>query len=158
NVRNFVPLALDLLLSDLASAGYEAGAVILPACAVGAPHIRERCFIVAHTQRVFSHARDGSTMQRGWQGKTQQTGVGNANALSNPGSIQQWIQQEHESRGKSATVLEDDGPQEPLEYANRQRQQECNIAPRGNESRFVARRPHTEWEQGESQSSVGRGF
>lgn len=48
NVRHFVPLALDLLLSDLASAGYEAGAVVLPACAVGAPHIRERCFVLAY--------------------------------------------------------------------------------------------------------------
>lgn len=48
NVRNFVPMALDLVLSDLESAKYEARAFVLPACAIGAPHIRERCFVLAY--------------------------------------------------------------------------------------------------------------
>ena len=57
NVRNFVPLALDLLLSDLAGAGYEAGAVVLPACAIGAPHIRERCFVLAYHPGLGERSR-----------------------------------------------------------------------------------------------------
>lgn len=57
NVRHFVPLALDLLLSDLAGAGYEAGAVVLPACAVGAPHIRERCFVLAYHSGLGERSR-----------------------------------------------------------------------------------------------------
>jgi DNA (cytosine-5)-methyltransferase 1 len=57
NVRHFVHLALDLLLSDLAGAGYEAGAVVLPACAVGAPHIRERCFVLAYHSGLGERSR-----------------------------------------------------------------------------------------------------
>lgn len=46
NVGGFVRLALDLVLADLEAEGYEAGAVVLPALAVGAPHRRDRCFVV----------------------------------------------------------------------------------------------------------------
>lgn len=52
NVANHVRLGLDEVLSDLEAAGYEAGTVVLPACAVGAPHIRERVFVLAHTVGV----------------------------------------------------------------------------------------------------------
>jgi len=38
---------LDGVLDALELAGYAAGAVVLPACAVGAPHRRERIFVVA---------------------------------------------------------------------------------------------------------------
>lgn len=50
NVGGFVHLALDLVLADLENEDYEAGAVVLPALAVGAPHRRDRCFVVGHTQ------------------------------------------------------------------------------------------------------------
>jgi DNA (cytosine-5)-methyltransferase 1 len=49
NVAGFVSLALDLVQTDLESADYQVQAYVLPACAVGAPHERERVFIVAHT-------------------------------------------------------------------------------------------------------------
>ena len=49
NVRNFVNLALDLVWDDLEEEGYEVGTVVLPALAIGAPHRRDRCFVVAHT-------------------------------------------------------------------------------------------------------------
>lgn len=48
NVRNFATMALDLVLSDLESLHYETQAFLFPACATGAPHIRERCFILAY--------------------------------------------------------------------------------------------------------------
>lgn len=51
NVPGLIPLALDGVLSDLEAAGYETGVYILPACAVNAPHRRDRVFIVAHSQR-----------------------------------------------------------------------------------------------------------
>lgn len=50
NVGGFVHLALDLVLADLENEDYEAGAVVLPALAVGAPHRRDRCFVVGHAQ------------------------------------------------------------------------------------------------------------
>lgn len=49
NVAGIVNMALDTVLSDLESIGYETGAFIIPACAVDAPHRRDRCAIVAHT-------------------------------------------------------------------------------------------------------------
>lgn len=48
NVAGIVGLALDDILSDLESEGYTVRAFLIPACSVGAPHKRERVFIVAH--------------------------------------------------------------------------------------------------------------
>jgi len=47
NVAGIVSMALDTVLSDLEGVGYTAQAFIIPACAVGAPHRRDRCAIVA---------------------------------------------------------------------------------------------------------------
>lgn len=48
NVAGIIGMALDGVLASLEAEGYEARAVLLPACAVGAWHIRQRVFIVAH--------------------------------------------------------------------------------------------------------------
>ena len=50
NVAGFIRLGLDDALSDLEAAGYEARAFVLPACGVGAPHQRMRCFIVGYSK------------------------------------------------------------------------------------------------------------
>ena len=49
-------LPLDGVLSDLEGAGYETQAFVIPACAVNAPHRRDRVFIVAnaHSRRCRS--------------------------------------------------------------------------------------------------------
>ena len=47
NVAGIVSMALDQVLSDLESIGYACQAFIIPACAVDAPHRRDRCAIVA---------------------------------------------------------------------------------------------------------------
>ena len=49
NVAGFIELALDLITTDLEGEGYETQAFVLPALAVGAPHQRMRCFILAYT-------------------------------------------------------------------------------------------------------------
>ena len=49
NVAGIVSMALDQVLSDLESQGYACQAFIIPACAVDAPHRRDRCAIVAHS-------------------------------------------------------------------------------------------------------------
>lgn len=46
NVAGIVNMALDTVLSDLESIGYTTGAFIIPACAVDAPHRRDRVCIV----------------------------------------------------------------------------------------------------------------
>jgi DNA (cytosine-5)-methyltransferase 1 len=49
NVAGHITLGLDIVLADLESIGYEWEAFVLPALAVGAPHRRDRVFIVAHS-------------------------------------------------------------------------------------------------------------
>ncbi|BCJ86480.1 hypothetical protein skT53_14650 [Effusibacillus dendaii] len=49
NVAGHISLGLDDVLSDLESIGYEAQAFVIPACAVNAPHRRDRVWIVAYS-------------------------------------------------------------------------------------------------------------
>jgi DNA (cytosine-5)-methyltransferase 1 len=65
NVAGIIKLGLDEVLSDLESEGYATRTFNIPACAVGAPHIRQRLWIIAHSD---SHgepdgAFDGDTRQ-----------------------------------------------------------------------------------------------
>ncbi len=48
NVANFVNMALEETCVDLESAGYEVQPFVIPACAVEAPHQRQRVFIIGH--------------------------------------------------------------------------------------------------------------
>ena len=48
NPTGIISMGLDDVLTDLESLGYAWRAFIIPACAVGAYHIRERIFIVAN--------------------------------------------------------------------------------------------------------------
>jgi DNA (cytosine-5)-methyltransferase 1 len=52
NVRGFInqPMGLQRSLSDLESLGYQAVPFVIPACAVDAPHRRDRVWIVAHAE------------------------------------------------------------------------------------------------------------
>lgn len=50
NVRGAVNIALDTVTSNLESEGYEVRSIVIPACAFGAPHQRERLFIVGYSQ------------------------------------------------------------------------------------------------------------
>lgn len=52
NVAGHVELGLDTVLADLDDAGYTATPFIIPACAVGAPHRRDRIWIVAHAAGI----------------------------------------------------------------------------------------------------------
>ena len=53
NVRGFVnePLGLQRSLSDLEILGYQTAPFVIPACAVDAPHRRDRVWIVANAER-----------------------------------------------------------------------------------------------------------
>ena len=52
NVAGHVELGLDTVLADLDDAGYTTTPFVVPACAVGAPHRRDRLWIVAHAARI----------------------------------------------------------------------------------------------------------
>ena len=58
NVAGFVNLGLDQALSDLEAAGYEAWALVFPACAVDAAHRRDRCAIMGYSQHHGLYAAE----------------------------------------------------------------------------------------------------
>ena len=49
NVSNIVTMELNEMLSDLESEGYEVCPIVVPACAVEAPHRRDRMWIIANS-------------------------------------------------------------------------------------------------------------
>lgn len=66
NVAGIIGMELDQVLSDLEALGYSTGTFVIPACAVDAPHRRDRVWIVANA----SSGRWG----RENKGKIQQSG------------------------------------------------------------------------------------
>jgi len=50
NVAGFINMGLDDCISDLEGLQYEVQAFVIPACAVNAPHRRDRVWIVAHNE------------------------------------------------------------------------------------------------------------
>ncbi|MDT2242913.1 DNA cytosine methyltransferase [Paenibacillus larvae] len=52
NAYKHISLGLDDVLSDLESIGYDTQAIIIPACAAGAPHRRDRVFILGYTECI----------------------------------------------------------------------------------------------------------
>ena len=57
NVPGIVKMELDKVLSDLENQGYETQTFIIPACAVDAPHRRDRVWIVAHNNSIRCNLR-----------------------------------------------------------------------------------------------------
>lgn len=51
NVAGHISMGLDDVLSDLEGQGYACRTFVIPACAVGAPHRRDRVWTVAHAHR-----------------------------------------------------------------------------------------------------------
>ncbi len=61
NVAGHITLGLDQVLLDLESIGYTTRPFVIPACAVDAPHRRDRVWIVAHRMRDRSKAGAADT-------------------------------------------------------------------------------------------------
>ncbi len=57
NVVGHIGMGLDQVLSDLEGEGYTCWPVVIPACAVDAPHRRDRVWIIAHTEQGSSGRR-----------------------------------------------------------------------------------------------------
>ncbi len=51
NVAGIINMGLEQVLSDLENEGYEVQPFIIPACAVNAPHRRDRVWIIANSRR-----------------------------------------------------------------------------------------------------------
>ena len=61
NVAGIVNMELEQVLSDLEGEGYETQSFIIPACAVNAPHRRDRVWIVAHASPTGTRGEGGKT-------------------------------------------------------------------------------------------------
>lgn len=62
NVAGIVNMALDTVLSDLETIGYSCQAFVIPACAVDAPHRKDRVAILANSDTVGLQA-EGAKQQ-----------------------------------------------------------------------------------------------
>ena len=60
-------LVFDEVQSDLEAIGYEVQAFILPACAVNAPHRRDRVWIVAHAKSGYDRGNAGKFQEQNEQ-------------------------------------------------------------------------------------------
>ena len=75
NVFGIVNLFIDSVLSDLESAGYRHETLIIPACAVNAPHRRDRVWILAHAFNGADGAEGGAERKKdSVQGQRRETG------------------------------------------------------------------------------------
>lgn len=72
NVKGHITLGLDEVLRDLESAGYAARTFVIPACAIGANHTRERVFTVAHAAGDGLNDREGSASTKAADGNEAQ--------------------------------------------------------------------------------------
>lgn len=66
NVAGIINMALDQVCSDLENEGYEVQPFVIPACAVNAPHRRDRVWIVGRRQ---GDAEDAFSIRSGGRGE-----------------------------------------------------------------------------------------
>ena len=113
NVFGHINLGLDQVLSDLETEDYTCQPFVVPACAVDAPHRRDRLWIIAHTN---SHGEsDGTINEKQRCGKL----VGNAGCVSsgqsrgrlseerlNSGAQGQWSVEGHRLADTSENVAD----------------------------------------------------
>ena len=59
-------LVFDQIQADLEAEGYEVQPVILPACAVNAPHRRDRIWFIAYSRNITRRAAEGCEDKQGW--------------------------------------------------------------------------------------------
>lgn len=95
NVDGFRTMGLDACISDLEDSGYAVQTFDIPACGVGAPHIRHRLWIVANTssKRRRKITRSSSTNEGEYAGRSEvqdyiACGHGQSRDDSNPAQLQ----------------------------------------------------------------------
>lgn len=88
NVLGIVDMALDGVLSDLEEEGYEVGTLVIPACAVNAPHRRDRVWIVAYSKINRMERPKREIWKPGIGGFTQgrMDAIGEGEVMANPHS------------------------------------------------------------------------
>ena len=78
NVPGIIGMALDQVFSDLENLGYQCTAFIIPACAVDAPHRRDRLWIMAYSPVCARERGKPQSAQRQISGSDEQEAPGHA--------------------------------------------------------------------------------
>ena len=78
NVAALLTRGLDRVLGTLAAVGYDAEWHCIPAAAIGAPHLRERYFVVGYSDKQRWHDWQYSEKQKSWTiiSRTSAAGIG----------------------------------------------------------------------------------
>jgi DNA (cytosine-5)-methyltransferase 1 len=66
NVAGHVSMGLDNVLADLEGEGYTCWPLIIPACAINAPHRRDRLWIIANSKQRRSRSENAKVGDEGW--------------------------------------------------------------------------------------------
>jgi len=89
NVAGHVSMGLDEVLSDLEAEGYTGFPIVIPACAVDAPHRRDRVWIIAHNdckQRGTDEGEPNAETNRRHDTSGVCANVADAGSFGQPGS------------------------------------------------------------------------
>ena len=163
NVRGIVSIqngmVFENVCTDLEGEGYEVRAFNIPAAGVGAPHKRERVWIVANSRRTLRQGSEleGENANEGGQENAYQhqrsSGTPEHNVADTNTGLSEQSNQEVQARGNTLNSSSGD-----VADTNSQRQQEqCgteSVQEEGNESqRSSSQARHTGWE---SEPDVGR--
>jgi DNA (cytosine-5)-methyltransferase 1 len=146
NVSGHISLGLDEVLSDLESEGYAVQPFVVPACAVNAPHRRDRIWIIAHTN---SHGEpDGAINEKQGCGKL----VGNSEYDGSSAATVSGKHREDEAGCAERQIASEqsEGASEPGHDAN-----VGNAAHNGrNSGAAQAHRERAAYQSGQSQSGL----
>ena len=83
NVTGIINLALDTVLSDLEGTGYSYETLVIPACAVNAPHRRDRIWVVGH---ATGNGQFDTEARRGIEPRNQRSGKGTKQVCQSEGT------------------------------------------------------------------------
>lgn len=105
NVANLWNMGFENLLVDLENEGYEVESFIIPACATGAPHKRNRIWIIAYSKGIRKRGRFGKIPKENekiseWN-KDPKFGNTNKDAsyTDRAGWNEEWAEQNNDKKG-----------------------------------------------------------
>jgi DNA (cytosine-5)-methyltransferase 1 len=157
NVSALLGRGISGVLGDLAESGYDAEWDCIPAAAVGAPHRRDRLFIVAYatrfTQRKSPNQNDtiskgGETRDELMCGGQCSTDVADANS--------EWQSQSQGVIAQQRRWISDGGQTRNASNANSQRREKQHFATIANKPRLDSWRDDAGWRQWAVEPDVGR--
>ena len=148
NVPGIVKVALDQVCTDLEALGYTVQPVALPACAVDAPHQRQRVWILAHARRI------GRERGRGECGRSEEAGP--CDRTSRSGEHTEYVADARSERLEGLGSERRPSGSTGLCGGERENQDKGILADANSEPARWASKPRCERRQWEPEPDVGR--